>query len=463
MKLSLPMKLSDLQARGIGRLVGDDVVFSGVSTDTRSIVAGDLFIALRGEHYDAHDFLPTAVEKKAVAVVVEEECALSVPRLVVEDTVLALGAIAEFYRESFLGEVIAITGSCGKTTVKGMLHSILSLEGDCIATQGNYNNHIGVPLTLFRLSLQAKYAIIEAGTSGPGEIAYLTQLIKPDVSLVTNVMPAHLEGLGSVSRIAEEKSHIHSYAGTRLSVVNFDDAAANTMLEKLAGRALLGFSQDAKNPLLKHLKAADKFLIAEDIHSDALGRASFDLVSNDGALPASLSVLGKHNVANALAAAACALAVGVAPSIVVNGLAGYGGEKGRMQVKKGRGGFTVIDDTYNANPGSMKAAIDFLSSQVEGVLVSGSMGELGEDSEKYHKEIGQYAKTKGLKHLFTVGGDAGYIASAFGEGAFHFANKESLVEALNLLQEKVAVVLVKGSRSTKMETVVAALVSSEEQ
>ena len=448
------MMLSELQARGVGELFGADATFTNITTDSRKVSPGDVFVALRGENFDGHEFVQSAYTDGAVAVVVESKVESDKPQLVVKDTMLALGDIAKIYREQFKGKVIALTGSCGKTSVKGMLHNILLEAGNCISTQGNFNNHIGVPLTLFRLSNAANYAVVEAGTSGPGEIKYLTSLIHPHVSLVNNVMPAHLEGLGSVEGVAKEKSDIHSDDETETCVINLDDASAATMFEKVGLRNTIGFTQDPLEVSPELLEKLDVFVAASHVVETGISETEFTLETPDQSETVRLNVPGKHNVSNALAAASCAIAVGIPLEVITLGLGHYGGDKGRMQFYSGVNNSVIIDDTYNANPGSMRAAIDFLSKKENPILISGDMGELGDNAEAFHQELGEYAKVNGVRCLFTVGGRAAHMSQAFGEGASHYEEKDELVNAVKAQLQEGAVVLVKGSRSAQMETVV---------
>ncbi|MFL0804414.1 MAG: UDP-N-acetylmuramoyl-tripeptide--D-alanyl-D-alanine ligase [Agarilytica sp.] len=454
------MKLSMLAEKNIGRLVGEDCEFERLNTDTRSIEKGDLFVALKGERFDAHDMLDQAVEKGACALVVEHATPSAVPQLVVDNTTTALGGIAAQYRQQFSGKVVAVTGSCGKTTVKGMLDAICNAAGKCMSTRGNYNNHIGVPLTLSRLNASFDFAVVEAGTSNPGEIGCLTKLIQPDVALVTNVMPAHIGGFGSLSAVAKEKSAI--YGGEKsdaIAVVNLDDSNLDILSAHLIGRRVIGFTLN-DNADINALEI-DECVSLVSASVNALGCYAFVAKyrkdsCEDNTISVSLPVIGMHNLANALAAIATGVAMGISFDQIKAGLETFTGENGRMQVKRGISGATVIDDSYNANPGSVKAAIDAIAGWSDSILVCGDMAELGEDSQRLHREVGEYAKSKNIKTVLTVGVDSEALSEAFGVGV-HFSNKAALEEALRPLVNEKSVVLIKGSRSAAMETVVRTL------
>lgn len=436
------------------RLIGD-CEFARVSIDTRSINAGDLFVAIKGENYDAHDFLNQVVEKQAAAVVVEKEMDnFPLPQLVVEDSVQALGDIARINRLEFDGPLIAITGSGGKTTVKNMLHNILQQCGKAYATKGNLNNHIGVPLTLFDLSSEHEYAVVEMGASGPGEIAYLTDIAKPTVAVITNALHAHVAGFGSVEGVARAKGEIFAGLGQDgIAILNMDDAFVDTWLEIVDKRKKYTFSVAGKH--------AD--FVARDIVEHANGCCEFVLVTPETSMPISLSVLGKQNVANALAAAACAYAVGAKADAIRQGLEATQAFKGRMQVRQGKNKSRVIDDSYNANPEAVKAAVDYLSNQQgKTILVLGDLGELGRDEIQYHKGLGYYAKSAGISQLLTKGDLTKHCQEAFGEGAQHFDSFEQLNNYINSILDADSVVLVKGSRLSHMENVVSALTDDGE-
>ncbi len=449
-----PLLLSQLHSHLLAQgckaeLLNGDVTFTGVSTDTRSLVEGDLYVAISGERFDGHDFVAAAVEKGCCAVVVDHEITdIAVPQLVVTNTVTAYGQIAALNRQQFTKPLFSITGSCGKTTVKEMLVNVLNQQGNVHATVKNFNNHIGVPAMLLALEPQHDFSVMELGASGVGEIQYLAGLTKADVALVTNVQPAHVEGFGSVDAIAQEKSEI--YRGMQpagVAVINLDDHYAASWLQEFAQKRVITFSCEKNSASV----------YASDIKVSSSGQASFMLHIQEQEYPVSLRVLGQHNVNNALAVAAMAHAVGVEPTVIVSGLESFAGVPGRLAEYKTTSGHRVIDDTYNANPGSVKAAIDFLA-KLDGVriLVLGDMGELGADAGMLHDNVGSYAKEKHIDVLFTVGDLSAAATQGFGESAKHFTDKSALIAELQVLLASIqnAAILVKGSRSTSMEDVV---------
>jgi len=459
--------LSQLGNLTHGELKGTDIGFNTVSTDTRSLKKGDVFFALRGENFDGHEFVVDAEKAGAKALVVEAfvvDCSL--PQLIVKDSVQALGLAGKLKRERFEGTVVAVTGSNGKTTVKGMLASIFSQCGEVSVTEGNFNNHIGVPLTLISISETSDYAVIEAGTSNVGEISYLCNLIQPDIALVNNVMAAHLQGFGSEQAIAEEKSAIYGSEGLRAGVVNLMDTYCLLHLTKLDQKARWGFAVVEDFSAVDAIKdryasAVDHVVIGIAKGKDDFGRYVFDILFQHDLCTVQLAVAGRHNISNALAAAACALAAGISLAQVVAGLKKFQGVPGRMQLMNVEGCRLLVNDTYNANPGSMKAAIDFLSQYQNSVLVIGDMGEIGVDEVKAHKEIGIYALRSGINQLLGVGPLCKHAVDAFGENAYRFEERRNAAVFLKKQTLKNSVVLVKGSRSAKMELLVSQLTTKE--
>lgn len=431
------------------QLAGDDVSFTRVTTDSRQLQPGDLFIALRGERFDGHDFLQVAANQGAVGLVIEKhEPSIALPQLIVSDSLLALGQIAALNRKAFHGPLIAITGSAGKTTVKTMVASILRECGNVLVTQGNLNNHIGVPLTLLRIDAAHEYAVIEMGASAIGEIAYLCTLGQPDVAMINNVMPAHIEGFGSIEGVAQAKSEIYSGLqrdGT--AIVNVDDAFAAQWLRQLGSKKIItvSFAQ----------QSADCYAQQVVYTADSV---SFTLVLQQASVEIELNALGEHSVRNALAAAACASAVGANLQQIQRGLAAFAPVGGRMSRHTGATGELIIDDSYNANPGSMRAAINVLVAQPNNtILVLGDMGELGEREAELHAEIGTYARERGVHTLVAVGPLSKHASDAFGPAALHFNNQADLINALKARVNADTTLLVKGSRSAKMDLVVRAL------
>lgn len=445
------MKLSDAASAMGGILHGEDTSFEYISIDSRSLQAGELFIAIRGENFDGEAFVERASLAGACAsVVTKHQNDLEHPQIVVENTGIALGKLAHFKRSTMNAKVVAITGSCGKTSVKGMLKEILSLHGATYATLGNNNNQIGVPLTILAADKNIDYLVVEAGTSFKGEIGYLSAIIDPDVALAINVHPAHIEGFGSLEAIADEKSDIYS-AGVRspISVVNTELNRYPVFSEKVSGE-LVRFSSGND----EHTEDCD--VLAENVQLNTYGCANFQIKVREELANISLSVLGLHQVENALAAAACAVALNIPLELICQGLSAYQGEKGRMQYKALKNG-VLINDTYNANPASMRAAIDYLASQQNSVLMLGDMGELGKDAEIEHRGVGEYAKLKGITKLYCTGYFAEDYADAFGENAEIFRTQEAMVQHAIENLGQAFTVLVKGSRSAKMDLVYDAL------
>jgi UDP-N-acetylmuramoyl-tripeptide--D-alanyl-D-alanine ligase len=455
------MTLSEA-GRALGaRTAGADVTFTGVSTDTRTLKAKDLFVALRGERFDGHRFLGDARAAGAVAAMVDEADAAkdSLPVLVVDDTRLALGRLAAHWRSRFTLPLVALTGSSGKTTVKEMLAAILrdasaldaSADESVLATRGNLNNDIGMPLMLLELNSAHRYAVIEMGMNHAGEIRYLAQLAMPDVALITNAGHAHIEFLGSEEAIARAKGEIlEGLDDGGTAVINADDAHA-PMWRALAGdrrRIEFGLEHAAEVTATYRLRSLESEIVLKTPRGEAR---------------ATLHAPGTHNVRNALAAVAAAVALDVPIGSVAAGLERYRGMKGRLQAKRGVGGATVIDDTYNANPESMRAAIDVLAQSAgRKLLVLGDMGELGPAALHLHSEVGAYARAAGIDRLFTLGEHSAATAEAFGADARHYGRLEELMADLGYALTPDATVLVKGSRFMKMERVVQALAGDSE-
>lgn len=449
------MQLSEVCAPLDARLIAGDARFSGVSIDSRAIQAGQLFVALTGPRFDGHDYLNEVAAKGAVAALVEREVPDStLPQLLVKDTRLALGQLGALNRAAFSRPVAAVTGSSGKTTVKEMLASILRTRGPVHATRGNLNNDLGAPLTLLELAPEHTAAVIELGASRIGEIAYTVAMTRPHVAIINNAGTAHVGEFGGPEKIVEAKGEIlEGLDGTGIAVLNLDDKAFPIWKARAAGRQVLSFALNNK--------AADFY--ASDIGRDARGCPSFKLHSPKGVETVQLNLLGTHNVANALAAAAAAYAMGVSLFGTVTGLNAVQPVKGRTVAQLARNGMRVIDDTYNANPTSMCAAVDILAGfSGRTVLVLGDIGELGEWAEQGHREVGAYAAGK-VSALYAVGPMMAHAAAAFGEHARHFASQADLIAALSVEQDPNTTLLIKGSRSAVMENIVAALCGSHLQ
>jgi len=450
------MRISEA-AQALGaRYTGVDAEFSAVSTDSRAIKRGDLFVALKGEHFDGHAFLAQAAAAGAAGVLVE--CVsgdVTLPQIVVKDTLKALGRLGNHWRRQRRTPLVALTGSNGKTTVKEMLAAILreavvaesrvlNPESCVLATRGNLNNHIGVPLTLLELSSAHRYAVIEMGMNHAGEISYITRLAEPDV--------AHIDNLGSAEAIARAKGEIFEGLKTGgTAVLNADDRFAPLWRELAAGKRQLEFALEAKAAVTATYKIRE--LDSEIVLTTPLGSAR-------AVVPAP----GLHNVQNALAASAAATALDVPAATVAAGLARFGGVKGRLQRKRGLSGATLIDDTYNANPDSVRAAITVLArARGKKLLVLGDMGELGREAGAMHAQVGEFAREAGVNRFFTLGELSANASQAFGAGARHFTRIEDLLAEIENALAPDVTMLVKGSRFMQMERVVTAFAMPREE
>lgn len=442
------MTLSEVATATGGQMVGEAGVIADVVTDARAASAGSLFVALRGLRFDGHSFVLQAVERGAVAVITERSPEAGWPPcIVVPDSRAALGQLAAYWRRKLGVRVVAITGSNGKTSVKEMVSEILARVTSGIATVGNLNNDIGMPLTLLRLRPQHRYAVVEIGMNRPGEIATLAAIAAPDIALVTNAGAAHLERLGSVAAVAEEKGQIYrALSSEGVAIINADDAFADYWRGQVVS-PLLTFGLDSE----ADVTAASGF--AQNGSQMALRAPAWP-----GSVDVHLSLLGRHNIMNALAATAVAVAFGAPQAAIVAGLAAVRPVHGRLEGHSGGHGASIIDDTYNANPDSARAALDVLSKMAgERWFVLGDMAELGANSEALHEAFGKAVAGSGINHLWTFGAHARYASDAFGAGGRHYDNVDTLVRDLRGLLHSEAVVLVKGSRSMRMERVVAAL------
>jgi len=433
------------------RLVGADVAFGGVSTDSRKADAGALFVALRGESFDAHDFLDQVAARDVAAVVVSTlPDGWSLPAIVVPDTLVALGRIAHAWRTGFTLPVIGVTGSNGKTTVKEMIASILAAavgEEARLATQGNLNNEIGVPLTLFRLTASHRAAVVELGMNHPGEIARLAAIAAPTVALVNNAQREHQEFMHTVEAVARENGAVLQALGPHGVAVFPGDDQYTGLWRGLAACDVITFG------------LSDACDVRADYTSNGFG-SDLQVSARGAQFAIKLAAAGEHNVRNALAAIACALGAGIDQDAIVRGLEAFAPVGGRLQRKQAAGGATVIDDTYNANPDSMRAAIDVLAAYpAPRILVVGDMGEVGAQGKEFHEEIGAYAQTRGIDTVLATGELARHLAAS---GAQHYEQFDELLAALDkkLGSNTDATVLVKGSRFMKMERVVLHLTGS---
>lgn len=443
------MKLSFMAELLKAKLIGDDRDITVFSTDTRDLPKDALFIALSGANFNGNRFAVDAAKSGAAAVVVSElQKDLSVPQLLVVDTHEALGKIAKAWREQFAITAVAITGSAGKTTTKEFAASIFAEVAETLATLGNKNNDIGVPLTLFRLNAGHRYGVFELGASHVGEIAYTSALVEPQAAVITNVGTAHLEGFGSCEGIARAKGEIYGgLSADGVACINLDDEFAPYWQALCNDKKQLTFS--IKNE-------ADVW--ASDVKLSATGLPEFVLHIGKNSANVHLKLLGLHNVANAVAAAVLAHATHVSFAAVVSGLEKTSPPHGRLNLHVLSQDCRLIDDTYNANPSSMKAAIDVLATLPgRRILVTGDMGELGTATESGHKEVGEYARMKKIDALYTVGEYGHFTASAYGEKAKVFPDQQNLINELEKELETVVTLLVKGSRSAQMENVVQGL------
>jgi UDP-N-acetylmuramoyl-tripeptide--D-alanyl-D-alanine ligase len=439
-------------ARALGvRAAGGDVRFTSVSTDTRTLQPGALFVALRGERFDGHDYLAAARAAGAVAAMVEESgveraAEADLPAIVVADTLRALGALARHWRSEFRIPLIAVVGSNGKTTVKEMIACCLRAHfgaGRVLATLGNLNNDIGVPLTLLGLREAHRCAVVEIGMNHPGETAYLAGLAQPTVAVINNAQREHQEFMKSVAEVAaEHAAALVALPADGVAVINAEDDHAVYWRGVAGTRPIRDFGVGRKAAV-------------RGAYRPGAEGAELEILMPEGRVTALLHVAGLHNVRNALAAAAAATAAGAGLPAIAEGLASFRAVKGRLQRRIGQRGATVIDDTYNANPDSVRVAVDVLAqSGAPRILVLGDMGEVGEHGIAFHEEVGAYAKQSGIERLLVLGPLARHAAAAFGAGAEQFDTTAELTRRLQDMLTPGATVLVKGSRFMRMERVV---------
>jgi len=443
-----PMTLSELQIPLAAQLLGADREFSGVSSDSRTLRPGDLFVALRGEHFDGHAYVSRVQTAGAAAALVSSPVAGSLPVLQVADTQRALGRLGAYNRQLYKGPLVAITGSSGKTTVKNMLHAVLSRRGATLATEGNFNNEIGVPLTLLRVCSGIDFAVVEMGAAKAGDIAWLCELARPTIALLLNAMPAHLEGFGSVDGVAAAKGEIFDrLSGNDVAVVNADQPWAKQWRKRAAAATVMDFG-------LQQPAA----ISARGIQIRGAEGVSFTASTPVGDIAMRLALPGVHNVANALAAVAVGLACELSLTDIRDGLETLQPVGGRLRSLRSPQDAVVIDDSYNANPGSVRAAIDMLAAcPGRRTLVLGAMRELGENSSNLHREVGEYAATVGIDQLWGVGPELEICVNAFGAKGRFFVDRTAAIAALPGEFGPDDTVLVKGSRSAGMEQVLHAL------
>jgi UDP-N-acetylmuramoyl-tripeptide--D-alanyl-D-alanine ligase len=432
-------------------LSGNDREFHGISTDTRTVRAGELFFALQGPNFDGNRFAGVAADKDAAGSVVSESVQTGAAQIIVDDTKRALGQLAAGWRRQMPASVVGITGSNGKTTLKELVTSCLSQSALTLATQGNLNNEIGVPTMLARLAPDHRYAVIEMGANHAGEIAWLASITEADVVVITNAGPAHLEGFGSLEGVARAKGEILENPRRPLfAVLNADDKYFEYWSSKVSDVDLISFGIES-----------DAMIRASDIEATVTG-SRFKLHIRDSVVCVNLPLAGRHNVGNACAAAAVATALQLSPDTIKRGLESVQPVSGRLQPVRAPSGFIVYNDSYNANPQSVTAAARFLASLgTETWLVLGDMGELGSDSVALHSAVGRDAQQLGVRQLLATGELSKHTVQAFGNGALWFESVEALVESLKQSVTPDATVLVKGSRSARMERVVEALLETD--
>ncbi|XPF93881.1 UDP-N-acetylmuramoyl-tripeptide--D-alanyl-D-alanine ligase [Colwellia sp. RE-S-Sl-9] len=456
----ISLTLSTIASAVNGQLIGNDLSIDNITTDSRSLNKGDLFLALKGPNFDGHKFVEQAEKSGCLALIIDHQVDSPLPQIIVKDTHQALGQVAAFVKTTIAPKTVAITGSSGKTTVKEMVSAILSRIGNVLATKGNFNNDIGVPLTLLRLEHTHDFAVIELGANHMGEIAYTTGLTQPDVAVINNIAAAHLEGFGSLCGVARAKGEIfEGLSENGIALYNQDCQFANKWQWRLENKTVRRFSC---------VSESDCF--SSNVVLDDRGCASFTLNTHVGNTFIELTVPGKHNVCNAVAAALIAIEFGASLNDIRIGLAEMQPVSGRLNIHQLSPGLRLIDDTYNANVESIKAATELLASYPgKRILILGDMGELGAEARSYHQEVGEHALTCKIDHLLTVGVLSQVTTDAFNQSqktGSHFSSKEALVEALHPLienEEQQISILIKGSRSAHMEDVVKQVISHYQQ
>lgn len=447
-----PWTLSELEVPLEGHLMGRDCTVTSISSNSRDPQSGALFVALCGERFDGHEFLGQAEQSGAVAALVSRDVDVALPLLRVADTQRALGKLGAYNRESFSGQLVAITGSSGKTTVKNMIAAVLSVRGETLATQGNLNNEIGVPLTLLELKPEHQYAVVEMGAARRGDIAWLCELGRPTIALLLNALPAHLQGFGSIEDVAAAKGEIFDNLGdSEIAIINADESWSQQWRDRASPARVLDYGV-----------ATSAAVGATAIEPRGITGTRFIATTPLGDIEVQLRLPGRHNVSNALAAIAVGVACDLSVEEIKQGLESVAPVAGRLSAQRLSSGAEIIDDCYNANPGSVRAAIDLLvSCDDRGTLILGAMGELGADSAALHNDIGVYARVSGLDQFWGVGPELSSAVVAFGDGGRHFSDKSAAMQALSGAFAAGDVVLIKGSRSTAMEQLLHALQKNE--
>ena len=437
------MYLSEAASATDACLIGKDVRVRAINIDTRNARGGELFVALRGPNFNGHQYIDQAFERQLAAAMVDEPVASQLPVLKVQDTHRALKAMAVYWRKKHQLPVIAITGSNGKTTTKEMLGAILGSALSGLMTRGNLNNDIGVPLTLLRMRHSDRYAVIEMGMNHPGEIAELSNMTKPDVALITNVAEAHLQGLGSIDQVAAAKAEIiMGLQENGIVVINRDDDFYDYWSKLAANYKQLSFG----------LSDTAQVWAEYELHED---HSTVSLYTPEGNSQFELALAGRHNVLNACGAAAASLAIGATLEMIAAGLGSITDYPGRLTIRSGINACRVIDDSYNANPGSLRAATDVLAAYSGSrIMVIADMSELGSETKELHKALGEYIKQKGIDRLVTLGPLARLAAQQFGDQAESFDDHQALGQYLRDLLNSETTVLIKGSRAMQMEQIV---------
>ncbi len=435
------LMLSQIAGMADGELIGDDVAIDSVATDSRLVKPDQLFIAIKGERFDAHDFV-AGLTGKAAAVLVHKKMDCDLPQVLVKDTLQALADLAAAWRKQLNMPVIGLTGSNGKTTLKEMIAAILSRKGKVLATFGNLNNDIGMPLTLLRVRKDHDFAVIEMGANHHGEIEFLTNIARPNVAVVNNAGAAHLEGFGDLQGVAKAKGEIFIGLGTHgVAVINADDSFADYWKDSNKDREVITFGINNEATISGRLLSDGGLMIKVGVQE----------------IRANLQLLGRHNALNALAATAVCTALGITPETIVKGLESLQPVKGRLAPVTGIYNTQILDDTYNANPDSARVALDVLAQRKNTAFVLGDMGELGDNTLELHGQIGEQAKLAGIDTMYCLGKYSAKACEKFGKNGHSFKEMEALLESLTANMTENMTILVKGSRTMKMERAVEAL------
>jgi UDP-N-acetylmuramoyl-tripeptide--D-alanyl-D-alanine ligase len=445
------MSLSELAQAVNGTQSGKDAFFSGVSIDGRAIKSGDLYVAIKGERFDGHDFIQQASQAGAIGSLVEQTELTNSPSVSVEETRLALGMLGKYWRQRFNFPVVAITGSNGKTTVKELTTAVLARRYNTLATAGNLNNELGVPLTLLKLRTEHQAAVIEMGANHPGEIAYLANLVLPDIGVVTNAGAAHLEGFGDLQGVANAKGELFTaLPNAATAILNRDDEFYSTWKSLTGDRQILSFGLSEQADVRANS--------IETKHTTQGICSQFQLEYEDQLQIVNLPLTGLHNIVNGLAAAAVGIAVGMTLTEIADGLASVAPVAGRLQTLRGIQNSILVNDSYNANPSSFEAALQAIQDfGTERWCVLGDFGELGEQHSLLHKQLAQQAKKYGITRIFATGELTQLTVAEFGDGATFYNSQDALITALKKQLNKGIVVLVKGSRAQKLENIVEAI------